>query len=220
MLKAFKFRIYPNKTQKILLAKTFGSVRYFWNKQVEIFNSYNEETNPKPEYLTSTDIRKDLDWMKEVSAAAIQQKEIDFKEYRNQRFNKNRKKGLGNPKFKKRSNNQSYRLPNQKFKIENNKIRLEKVGWVKIVIDREIPENSKFMSVTISKNPSDDYYASVLVETQIKEFEKTGKSLGLDMGLKEFLVQSDNLIVKNPSYFRNNQAKLARLQKQFSKKAL
>ena len=54
MIKAYKYRIYPNKTQKVLFTKTFGCVRYFWNKQVEIFNSYNKEINSKPEYKTST----------------------------------------------------------------------------------------------------------------------------------------------------------------------
>jgi putative transposase len=102
MFKTYKYRIYPNQTQTILLAKTFGCVRYFWNKQVETFNSYNKETNPNPLYLTSTQIRNSLDWMLEISAAAIQQKEIDFKEFKNQKFNKNRKKQLGRPKFKKK----------------------------------------------------------------------------------------------------------------------
>ena len=92
MLKAYKFRIYPNKTQGELIAKTMGSVRYFWNKQVEIFNSYDKETNPLLTFPTSTAIRNELSWMKEVSAAAIQQKEIDFKAFKGQFFSKNRKK--------------------------------------------------------------------------------------------------------------------------------
>jgi putative transposase len=91
MFKSYKYRIYPNVKQTVLLAKTFGCVRYFWNKQVEIFNSYNKETNIKPLYLTSTQIRHENLWMLELSAAAIQQKEIDFKEFKNQKFNKNRK---------------------------------------------------------------------------------------------------------------------------------
>src|SRR5208283_3911514 len=182
MLKAYKYRIYPNKTQMVLLAKTFGSVRYFWNKQVELFNSYNKETNNDIKYLTSTEIRNELVWMKEVSAAAIQQKEIDFKEFKNQRFNKNRKKSIGFPKFKKRSNNQSYRLPNQKFTLKQDKIRLEKIGLINIVIDKPIKENSKLMSVTINKNPSNQYFASVLAEHEIQPLPKTNKEVGIDVG--------------------------------------
>ena len=218
MFKAYKYHIYPNKTQKVLLNKTFGCIRYFWNKQVETFNSYNKETNSKPLYLTSTQIRNSLDWMLEISAAAIQQKEIDFKEFKNQKFNKKRKKQIGRPKFKKKNNNQSYRLPNQKFKIINNKIRLEKIGNVKIIIDRQIPIEAKLLSVTISKNCSNQYFVSVLVEHEINKFNKTNKEVGIDVGLKEFLVQSDNIIIKNPKYFHKNQVKLCRIQQRFSKK--
>jgi hypothetical protein len=93
-LKAYKFRLYPNKTQEILLNKTFGCVRYAWNQNVAQFNTYDKETNPKPEFKTSTELRKEIEWMKEVSAAAIQQKEMDFKEFKKQLFNTKRKTKL------------------------------------------------------------------------------------------------------------------------------
>jgi putative transposase len=218
MLKAYKYRIYPTKQQKTLINNTFGCVRFFWNKQVEIFKSYNKENNPNPEYKKSTLYRKEYEWMNEVSASAIQQKEIDFKTYRQQKFSKTRKGKIGFPSFKKKSNRQSYRLPNQKFYIKDNRIRLEKIGKIKMVIDRSIPGNSKFMSVTISKNPAGQYFASVLVETGIKKLIKTGKIIGIDVGLKEFATLSDNTIIHNPRYFRDSQAKLAQLQKFFSRK--
>lgn len=216
--KAYKYRIYPNITQEILLNKTFGCVRYFWNKQVETFNSYHKDTNPTPIFNSSTKIRNEFKWFKEVSAAAIQQKEIDFKEYKAQRFSKNRKKKLGNPSFKKKSNAQSYRLPNQKFKLLENKIQLEKIGKVKIIIDRKIPLNSKFISVTVSKNSSNQYFASILIVENIEHLPKTSKEVGIDVGLKDFLTQSDNIVVSNPKYLRNNQAKLKRLQQFHAKK--
>lgn len=218
MLKSYKYRICPTNSQKILFAKTFGCVRYFWNKQVEVFNSYNKETNANPEYKTSTNFRNEIDWFKEVSAAAIQQKEIDFKTYKNQKFNKNRKGQIGRPSFKSKSNRQSYRLPNQKFSIKDNQIRLEKIGYVKMVVDRPIPDNGKLMSVTISKNPSNQYFVSILVEHEISHINKTGKEIGIDVGLKEFLTQSDNIVISNPHYFRNSQAKLKRIQQIHSKK--
>lgn len=218
MLKAYKYRLYPNKSQQILLAKTFGCVRYFWNKQVETFNKYDKELNPSPIFLTSTEIRNEIEFFKEVSAAAIQQKEIDFKEFKKQRFSKSRKNAIGNPSFKKKSNRQSYRLPNQKFALVERKIKIEKIGLIDIVIDRRIPEKAKLMSVTISKNPSGQYFASILADQTIEHLPKTNKEVGIDVGLKEFLVQSDNLIVKNPHYFRDSQTKLAKVQKQHSKK--
>ena len=210
-LKAYKFRLYPNKTQEVLLNKTFGCVRYFWNSQVQAFN--NSEG-----FKTSTTLRNEFEWMKEVSAAAIQQKEIDFKQFKKQFFNTKRKVKLNRPNFKKKSSSQSYRLPNQKFKINENRIQLEKIGKIKFVQDRSFPENYKFISATISRNSSDQYFVSILVEQEIKYFEKTQKEVGIDVGVKSFSVQSDGIEICNPKFFSKNQAKLKRLQQHFSRK--
>lgn len=217
-LKAFKYRIYPNKSQQIQLAKTFGCVRYFWNNQVESFKSYDKDTNPKPVFKTSTELRNEVEWMREVSAAAIQQKEQDFKNFKKQLFNTNRKSKLGFPKFKSKNDKQSYRLPNQKFKLLSNKIQLEKVGKIKVIIDRELPQNCKLMSVTISKNSSGQYFASILVETNIKHKHRTNKDVGIDLGVKTFSTQSDGVEINNPKYFIKNQDRLRTLQQHFSRK--
>lgn len=217
-LKSYKFRIYPNKNQEVLLNKSFGCVRLFWNYMTNIFNSYDKNLNAKYLYKTSTEFRKDYDFLSEVSASILQQKEIDFKQFKNQFFSKNRKVKINNPKFKSKKDNQSFRLPNQKFKIRGNRIHLEKIGKVKLVMDRVLPENCKLMSVTISKNKSGQFFASVLVEQSINNFEKTNKQVGLDMGVKTFITQSDGLEIKNPKYFSKNQAKLKKLQQHFSRK--
>ena len=217
-LKAYKFRIYPNKEQESLLSNTFGCARYFYNQQVATFNNYDKETNPKPEFKTSTELRNELEWMQKVSAAAIQQKENDFKKFKNQFFNSSRKVKLGFPKFKNKRGTQSYRLPSGKFRIVGNNIRLEKIGKVKIVLDKEFPEFFKFMSVTISKNCSGEYYASILVEQEINHKPKTNKECGIDVGIKTFATQSDGIEIDNPKYFSKNQAKLKRLQQHFSRK--
>lgn len=217
MLKAQKYRLIPNNAQKVLLGKTFGCVRFAWNKNVDAFNSFNKETNPNPIFLTSTEVRNEFEWMKEVSAAAIQQKEIDFKEFKKQRFSNNRKKKIGNPSFKSKHDKQSFRLPNQKFSVEKNQIRLEKIGKVKFIIDRELPIG-KLMSITISKDTIGNYYASILIETEIKQLEKTNKEVGIDVGIKEFLTSSDGQVVSNPKYFRESQSKLKKSQQRLSKK--
>ena len=214
---AYKYRLYPNKTQQTLLNKTFGCVRFYWNRQVAIFKTYNKETNPKPEFKTSTEFRNENEWMLEVSAAAIQQKEIDFKEYKKQLFNKSRKKKIGFPSFKKKNNRQSFRLPNQKFKIIGKKIQLEKIGKVKMIIDRELPQG-KLMSVTVSKNPSGQYFASILIETEITHKVKTNKDVGIDLGIKTFSTQSDGVEINNPKFLNKNQIKLRRMQQHFSRK--
>lgn len=218
--RAYKYRIYPNKEQEVLLCKTFGCVRWIWNSNVNIFNKFSK-FGPNLKEKTSTEIKQNLEWMSEVSASALQQKERDFEQFKKQYFSKSRKKKIGRPQFKKKHSRQSFRLPNQKFEIDlsNHTIRLEKIGWIPVTLDRYIPKDSKQLSVTVSRDPSNKYFVSVLVEEEIKPKSKpTGKSVGVDLGLKHFLTLSSGKKVENPRWFRENQTKLARMQRRLSKK--
>ena len=218
MIKSFRYRIYPNKSQEILLSKTFGCIRVIWNANVESFNSYDKDNNPKPKLISKSDLINDKPWLNEVSAAAIQQKIRDFKETASQFFSKTRKKKINKPVFKKKSGNQSYRLPNQKFLINGNKIRLEKIGWVKMSVDRIIPSDCKILSCTISKNCCNQYFVSISVDTVVCHKPKTGKSVGIDLGLKSFATLSDNVVIDNIKFFREKQSEIVKIQKYLSRK--
>lgn len=211
--KAYKFRIYPTKIQKVLLNKTFGGVRYAWNQWVENFNKKENKV-----FSTPKQFKSDLVWMREISSAAIQQKEQDFSEFKKQFFNKKRKVRLGRPAFKSRKHRQSYRLPNQKFYIKENKVRLEKIGFVKAIFDRQIPTAVKFINCTISRDLVGDFFVSILVEQTIEQKPKTGKEVGVDVGLKSFVALSTGDLVGNPKYFRENQSELKRIQQHLSRK--
>jgi len=213
--KAYKFRLKPNNTQKTLLNKTFGSVRYAWNMWVSTFNNIKIK---EKEYKSSKELREDHDWMKEISSAAVQQKYRDFIEFKRQFFSKKRKKKVGRPSFKSKYKRQSYRLPNQKFTLSNDNIRLERIGKIKVILDRAIPEDVKFLSVTVSKDLCGDYFVSVLVEEDISYKSITKKAVGVDVGLKEFATLSDGEVISNPRFFRESQSELKRLQKHFSRK--
>lgn len=218
MNKAFKYRIYPNKSQKELLSKTFGCVRVIWNANVESFNSYDKDNNPNLKIINKTDLIVDKPWLNEVSAAALQQKVRDFNETVKQFFSKTRRKKIHRPCFKKKSGNQSYRLPNQKFSIKEDKIRLEKIGWIKMVVDRNIPNDSKILSCTISMNCCGQYFVSILVDVTIRPKKKTGKSIGIDLGLKSFATLSDGTIIDDIKFFREKQSEIAKFQKHLSRK--
>lgn len=215
-LKAYKFRIYPSKEQKILLSKTFGCVRFVWNKLVENFNNKDDSI------VTEKTLKEqeEFNFLKEVSASTLQQKRRDFDEFKNQYFSKKRKTKLGRPSFKKKSNKQSFRLPNQKFKLdqEQSLVRLEKLGWLKIVLDRSIPEDANFRSITVSKTPTGNYFVSILVEQELKPMPSTGKVVGIDLGLKDLFILSNGQVINNPKWFRENQSKLKRNQKHLSRK--
>jgi putative transposase len=215
-LKAYKYRIYPTKEQEVLLSKTFGCVRFVWNKLVENFNNNDGST------LTEKTLKdqEEFKFLKEVSASTLQQKRMDFVEFKKQYFNKSRKVKLGKPQFKKKSNRQSFRLPNQKFKLDQEKslVRLEKVGFLNIVLDRIIPEDAKFRSITVSKTPTGKYYASILVQQELNPMPSTGKVVGIDLGLKELMTLSNGQVINNPRWFRDNQSELRKHQKHLRRK--
>ena len=218
MNKAFKYRIYPNKSQKELFSKTFGCVRVIWNANVESFNSYDRDSNPNPKIINKADLIADKPWLSEVSAAALQQKVRDFQETAKQFFSKTRKRKINRPCFKKKSGNQSYRLPNQKFSIKGNRIRLEKIGLVKMIVDRNIPNNSKILSCTVSKNCCNQYFVSIIVDTVIQPKGRTGKSVGVDLGLKSFATLSDGMVIDNIRFFRDKQSEITKIQRCLSRK--
>lgn len=219
VFKSYKFRIYPDVTQQQLLSQTFGCVRLIWNELVANFNSYGSDAFV--DRLSEKQVKDKYEFMSGVSAASLQQKRMDFSETKRQYFNKKRKTLLGRMRFKKKGvSNDSYRLPNQKFSLnqENSTIRLEKIGYVPVILDRAIPEDAEYRSVTVSRSKSNKYYVSVLVKTNAHLLPLTGKSVGIDLGLKDLLVCSNGDVVNNPRWFRESQSNLARAQRHLSRK--
>lgn len=220
ILKAYKLRIYPDFEQEQKLNQTFGCVRVLWNCLVENFNAYGSDVYINKLSEKEIKAREDLWFLKDVSASSLQQKTRDFIEFQNQYFNKNRKTKLGRPSFKKRSNRQSYRLPNQKFKVNQEKgyIQLEKIGKVKLQKDKRIFDTSDLRSVTVSKTPTGEFYASILVRTGVEQLPTTGRKLGIDLGLSDLMILSSGVKVNNPKWIRENQSKLAKAQQHLSRK--
>lgn len=208
--KAYKYRLYPNSTQEQKLNKTFGCVRFVWNQSVSSFNEKLE--------MNLNSLKELYPFLNEVSCATLQQKQRDFFEFKKQFFNKSRKAKIEKPKFKKKGQNDSFRLPNQKFKVLGNKIQIEKTGKISFVKDRDIPSDSKLLSITVSRNPSGQYFASILVEQSIEELPKTNKSVGIDLGLKSFVITSEGQVFESNKKFRESQSKLKTAQKHLSRK--
>jgi putative transposase len=215
-LKAYKYRIYPTKEQEVLLAKTFGCCRFVWNKLVEHFNSRSKE---KLSEKTLKDI-PEYSFLNEVSASVLQQKQRDFLETKKQFFNKNRKTKIGCPKFKKKPNKQSFRLLNTRytFKQEESKIKFEKIGWVRIIVDKKIKDTSVLKNATVSVTPSGRYYVSILVDEKPNPIPSSGKVVGIDLGLKDLFILSNGQVINNPKWFRENQSKLKKAQRHLSRK--
>lgn len=221
VLKAFKYRIYPTKEQSSFLDRNFGAVRYLWNEFVSSFNSFDKG----PALPQDEKVIKDLEgneWMSEVISYALQQKRMDWFEYKKQFFNKKRKVKLGRPSFKKRGvSNDSFRIPAasmyfKDFSQLKNGLKLPKMSPIKIVIDRPFKGVPK--SVTVSKNKTNQYFVSILVEEPLELKQNTGLSIGIDLGLKDLCIMSNGMKFNNPRFFRKTQAKLKKAQRAFSRK--
>lgn len=220
--KAYKFRIYPNKKQEILINKTFGCSRFVYNKylskKIEVYESSKETFTYKQCSSDLTNLKKELEWLKEVDKFSLQNSLKDLESAYKKFFEEN----AGFPKFKsKKTNRFSYRTNFTNGNIEycGKYIKLPKLGKVKIR-DKQIP-SGRILNATISKEPSGKYYVSLCCsDVEVEQFENTNSSIGLDLGIKEFCISSNGEIVENPKYLKKSLKKLAKLQRELSRKTI
>ena len=216
--KAYKYRLYPNKEQEILLAKTFGCVRFIYNKMLSDKIEYYKETKEKLNN-TPAQYKKEFEWLNEVDSLALANAQMNLQTAYNNFF---RSPKIGFPKFKSRKRNRfSYTTNNQNgtVSIKDGKLRLPKIGLVRIKLHRLIPEGQKIKSATITKTPSGKYYAAILVEYEQEipyiELDKN-KAIGLDYASHSFYVDSQGREADYPKFYRNAQKFLARERRKLS----
>ena len=225
--KSYKFRIYPTKEQEVLIQKTFGCTRFVFNrylaKRIEAYKSNKQTINYNACSADLTVLKKELVWLKEVDAVALQSslKDLDFA-YQNffRRVKKGEKPGF--PRFKsKRNNRKSYKTKQNgnTIQISDKHIKLPKLGLVKCKVSKQV--EGRILSVTVSQNPSGKYFVSVCcTDVEMKPLEPTGAVVGIDLGIKDFAITSDGATISNPKYLRKSEKKLARLQRQLSRKTI
>ena len=217
-LKAFKFRLSPNKTQQILINKTLGCARLIYNKMLDERQT-KYKNKDKSSNLTEKQYKELFSFLKEVDSISLQQARIDlFRSYQNffRNIKQHNKTGL---KFKSRKNpKNSYRTisSHNNIRIIDNKIKLPKLGFIKFKKSREVTGIIK--SVTITRTILNKYYISVLCETEISILPELDKNVGIDLGLTSFLVTSDNIQKPNPKHLTKSLLKLTKIQKRFSRK--
>lgn len=222
---SYKFRIYPNMEQEQQIHRTFGCCRFVWNhylvKRKETYEQYHETLNYNACSADLTQLKKALEWLRETDATALQSalKDLDTA-YQN--FFRRVKRGekLGYPKFKsKRCNRQSYKCKSSSgcIKIFDTSVQLPKLGKVKCRVSKAV--KGRILSATVSRNPSGKYFVSICcTDVEIPKLPETGAVVGIDMGLKAFAITSDGVAYPNHRYLANSQKKLAKLQRQFSRK--
>jgi len=220
MFKAYKFRISPTSSQKELLNKHIGSSRFAYNLALETKTTayLGSKVNLSAFDIIKQlpDLKKECEWLKEVNSQTLQQSiqnmDIAFKRF----F-----KGAGFPKFKsKHKGKQSFSVP-QKVVVEDGMLLIPKFKkkGIKINVHREIKGTIK--SATISRTPTGKYFASILVNTYQEAPKKApikeSTTVGVDLGIKTFLVTSDSLEIENPKNLRKAQDKLKYVQRKYSK---
>ena len=218
MLRSYKYRLYPNKAQKVLIDKHIGSCRFIYNLALEVKNyAYmNQRKSLSCIDLMNQipDLKNELPWLKEVDSQSLQQAVINL----DKAFTAFFKHGAAFPKFKKKvGSNQSFRNPHGKrVSITGNKIILPKfTEGIEFVQDRTF--KGEIRSNTVSRTPTGKYYVSILVDTKIDLPEKkpilTETTIGIDLGLKNFIITSAGEKYDNPRHLKNGLARLKVIQR-------
>ena len=217
--KVYKFRIYPNEEQEILLSKHFGCSRFvynhFLNERKEQYQKDKKSDNYYTQAKTLTDLKKkeEYNWLKEVNSQTIQfslrcldTAYVNF--FRgNAQF----------PNFKSRKHKNTFTIP-QFGRLEDNKILIPKFKYgIKVKLDkREII--GKVGKMNITKTPTGKYYVSIFTEQTPEQLPKTNKQVGIDLGIKDFVITSDGIKFKNNRYTKKYSRELKKAQQHLSRK--
>ena len=219
--RAYKYRFYPTEEQSVLLAQTFGCVRFVYNSVLRWRTDLYDQQKEKIGYLQAsarlTEMKKmpEFQFLNEVSCVPTQQvlrhQQTAFKNFFEGRANY--------PTFKKKNRRQSAEFTKSAFNYINGKITLAKskeplaIRW-----SRELPCEPS--TITISKDCAGRYFVSCLCEFENQILPKTDKTVGIDVGIKELFVTDDGIKINNPRHTANYAARLAKAQRELSKKKL
>ena len=217
MLKAYKYRIYPTNEQKALLAKSFGSARWFYNHALSLTSQTYKKTGKG---LSRNEIikllpglKKEYEWLSEPPSQVLQQVALDLSSAFLNFFTGRARY----PRFKSKHRKQSIRFP-QQCQLWKDYLKLPKLNKLYCRVSRN-PEGS-LKSVTVSMTVTGQYYASCLFEDG-KETplpNSNGRAIGIDVGLTHFAATSEGSKHENPNYYRKYEKKLTKEQKKLSNK--
>ena len=216
--KTYRFRINPTAEQEILLSKHFGCTRYiynhFLNERKEQYQSDKKSDNYYKQAATLTKLKKEEDtkWLKEVNSQTLQfaLRSLDTAFLNFFRGN------AQFPKFKSRKHKNTFTIP-QFGTLTDNKIHIPKFKeGIKVNVHREV--KGKIGKMNITKTPTGKYYVSIFTEQQIDDLPKTNKQVGIDLGLKDFVITSDNKKFKNNRYTKKYAKQLKKAQQHLSHK--
>lgn len=218
MLKSYKYKLNPNEEQIVLLNKHFGSIRfaynYFLNERKKEYETNKNTINYYDNAKSLTELKKleEYSWLNEINSQSLQYS-LKCLDGAYQNFFKFKK---GFPKFKSKRSKNSFSVT-QSVKLINGKLVIPKFKQpIDLILHRTF--NGKIKSCTISKTPTNEYFVSILVETEHNKIPKTGKTIGIDLGLKDFVITSEGYKYKNNRYTKTYANLLKKAQQHLSRK--
>jgi putative transposase len=224
--KAFKITLIPSRSQEVLINKTVGCVRFVYNRflarRKELYDSEQKTLNYSGCSKELTQLKKEIEWLQEVDKFALQNSlrnlETAYKNFFTDLKKPKKQRRFGLPKFKKKHGfKQSYNtnFTNGNIQVRKNYLKLPKLGWVRFHKSQEIDET--IVNVTVTRTKTGKYIASILCETEIDKHPHVDKNIGLDLGIKSYLVTSDSEEIKNPKHYRQSLKQLRRANKKLSR---
>lgn len=190
MLKAYKYRLYPTESQKEYFTNCFGCVCFIYNKMLSDKIDHYKETKQML-HNTPAQYKKEFPFLKEVDSLALTNAQQNLERAYKNFF---RDTSVGFPKYKsKHKSKASYTTNNQggNIRMEDGKIKLPKIGFVKLNQHRKFEGVIK--SCTISMNKSGKYFVSILVKSEEEKMEITERKIGIDLGLLDFAITTNDL---------------------------
>ena len=219
--KGYKYRLFPNKKQQILLVKHFGATRWIFNYGLQRkIEKYQKEKKNLSCFQISKELpklKKENKWLKEVNAQSLQMSLRNLDNAYTAFFRKLSRF----PKFKSKKGKQVFSIPQgSKIDRKSRQASFVKLGKIKIRIDRKF--EGKILKATISKNNINQYFVSYTVKENVKlpklKKIKEKTTIGIDLGIKDFIVLSNGNKIKNPKYLEKSEQRLKVLQRRLSKK--
>lgn len=216
--KTYKFRLYPNKEQEKMLANYFGSVRFVYNHFLAKRKEQYEKTRKSSNYyeqakeLAAMKKTEAYSWLKEINSQTLQHV-LRHLETAYVNFFKGRTRF---PRFHSKKHGGSFAIP-QHFKVEGNRIFIPKFkGGIKFAKSQEV--KGELRNMTVSVTPSGKYYVCIMAQVEAEDLEKTNQSVGIDLGLKDFVITSNGDRYSSNKFIQKCSKKLATMQKHLSRK--
>ena len=211
----------PSKTQAALLEQCFGARRFAYNQQVEAFNSYDKETNPRPKYPSTTDMKDANEWLKDspIPSHALSNAIMDFRKSHASYFRK-AEYGKNRPRFASKSDAvQSFRNGLPMRRMEGNRYPLsKKLGSVRIRRRDRLRYPLESLSSWTVKRENGVYYLALLFDVDVQPKPPVDGRVGIDMGVKDFLTLSTGEKINYPDRLRQLEEKARWEQRRLSRR--